>query len=373
MNNTNNKNKNAQAINSSSLCSKSPDSDTFVDVNCMIMNEKLENFIINANRQLTDKKQLCETLTNLIENICSLIEYEKKSDDIQKFKSELLTKINEFQNNFEMESSTKQKEIKSNPSKEVSIQTDFNSLSSNEKVNHSNTIQESLDLNSFEKLSLGLANEINMIRAETNMFKNKIKKQNELIKILINNCSRSQHDCSSSIDNNNKSISTIESVSQVEKISNPIQKDNHNQNDNSDEEDDDYLSPGSSPTEFVLDKISKIRLKKSKTSQIEPKDTETDTLTEENVNLPKEDFTYMYNLNGFIAVDSNLKYGNQLDNETNSNSNMPTTSNRESSIFKCPKCQISIDSNQLSANTIYQHINICDLDKYNVIIYIISK
>jgi hypothetical protein len=327
------------------------------------MNEKLENFIVNANRQLTDKKQLCETLTNLIENICSLIEHEKKSDDIQKVKSELFTKINEFQNNFEMESSTKQTEIKSSPSKEVSIQTDFNSWSSNEKVNHSNTVQESLDLNSFEKLSLGLANEINMIREETNMFKNKIKKQNELIKILINNCSPSQHDSSSSIDNNNKSISTIESVSQLEKVSNPIQ------NDNSDEEDDDYLSPGSSPTEFVLDKISKFRLKKSKTSQIEPKDTETDTLTEENVNLPKEDFTYMYNLNGFIAVDSNLKYGNQLDNETNSNSNMPTTSNRESSIFKCPKCQISIDSNQLSANTIYQHVNICDLDKYNVCMF----
>ena len=382
MNNSSNNN-DSRAINSSYLCSTSPD--TFVDVNFMIMNEKLENFLVNANRKLTDKNQLCETMKFLIENICSLIEFEKKSDNVQKLKCELLTKIDKYEKDFENEPTTKQQVIKSNHSQEnVSSQTDNNSLTSNERATSSISIQESLNLSSFEKLSVSLVDELNTVRAEANMFKDKISKQNELIKILINNFPPSQPSTSSSIGNNNNNnpTSSSESItlnqtlikSEEDKPNIPVQIKDTNQNDNDEDEDDYYTSPGTSPTDFVFDRISRIRKQQqipttTTTNQIEPRDTETETLTEENVNAPTENVTYLYNLNDFIAVDSTLQYGNQLDNETNNNLNVPYTSNHQLSIFKCPSCQISIDSNQISTKVIYDHVTNCDLDKHNVIIF----
>ena len=382
MNNSSNNN-DSRAINSSYLCSTSPD--TFVDVNFMIMNEKLENFLVNANRKLTDKNQLCETMKFLIENICSLIEFEKKSDDVQKLKCELLTKIDKYEKDFENDATTKQQVIKSNHSQEnVSSQTDNNSLTSNERATSSISIQESLNLSSFEKLSVSLVDELNTVRAEANMFKDKISKQNELIKILINNFPPSQPSTSSSIGNNNNNnpTSSSESItlnqtlikSEEDKPNIPVQIKDTNQNDNDEDEDDYYTSPGTSPTDFVFDRISRIRKQQqipttTTTNQIEPRDTETETLTEENVNAPTENVTYLYNLNDFIAVDSTLQYGNQLDNETNNNLNVPYTSNHQLSIFKCPSCQISIDSNQISTKVIYDHVTNCDLDKHNVIIF----
>lgn len=259
----------------------------------MVLTEKIEHHLLETNKLFTDETKFKSSIEYLIKNFWSIIAYGYNDKNLSKLKhvrDDLLLKVD-----------------KVDKLVSIAIQTQ------DQKRETSNLI------NSISLIN-GLDTELVSVKQETFSLKEKVLRQNELLKAFI---------------------SEISNVTNLHE-----QSLNKNPDTSLDQE----------------DKSS--RMSKSQTS-LGPAEPET------SINKATHDY-YYYNVNGYIAIDGTLELNEQIEKKPSVNGEAesepsPSASEEvkernESLLYKCPKCKTSVDSASISYETYQLHIENCDAD-----------
>jgi len=300
---------------------------------------KLDYYLIETNKIFKTNEDCIDSVKYLIKNIWSLIAHEcteQSLGDFKKVRDELITKLNKMDS-----------EIKENMS------------------------SSQLGTNSIDLISNV---EVETITNETNTLKEKLQKQNEMLKELKQQIENSK-------------LKTKEKVKEIvkEPVEEPEKPD----------EDDECNSPSSSPTNLLAtvfqkymnkekkgqeqysnEKIKELSLKQDLQETInEPsvhqKVIETTTEPKETIQIQKSKSNdyYLYNSNDFIAVQMNSMDATLVTDEDMSNQARNIfTSQLQSEVptlFTCPKCKESFDASSFEETDVFitkfeNHISSCN-------------
>lgn len=302
----------------------------FVDVNSFVISEKLESYLIAVNELLTDKSKLGASLDYLVRGIWSLIAFEYNSktvESVKKVVDGLLLNIKKFESN------------------EVYI-------------NSATETKSTLSIQSPNPELISITNELISHSQNAQNIKDKIQKQNEMLKELIN---------------------------ELNKENTPEVRDNQ-------DDADEYFSPGSSPNSSSLF-MSKLKgffkkqhlhkddcKNKVKTSDFIVTDKSESLMdsihsnqdipctSSQDINgISKRDCFY-YNLNGFIAVDNSIENSTKalskfdIDNRNESLATLVASPiDRKPETYYCPKCKTSVNKSNITLEKFNHHYMNCDL------------
>lgn len=207
--------------------------DGFIDVNSLVIAEKIEQHLKEANRLFTDSSKLKLCMEYLINNFWSLVAYlytDENLADVKDLRDSLLSKLNK--------AITELKKTEMSESKD----------SMNTVLGQSMTM---LQLNDLSK-------EMRACKEETDSFKEKILAQNQMLKEFIRQVEEKsiQDVKASSLEGLSTNLSITPTIQILERVDNEPVKANglvyKVEEDVEEEEEDDEISPGSSPSEFSV-------------------------------------------------------------------------------------------------------------------------
>ena len=393
----------------------------YVNVNedTMHIYEKIESHFSAANKLFVDKRAMCSAIDYLIRSIWSIVaaasecdNYDKPSSSssssshLNEFKAsrdELLAKLHRHCNEHQPTaacSSSSSLSARSSPTVAATVVKRECSLSSS-SMRHSNMTSNS----SFESIK----SELDSCRVDGVSLKHKVLEQNKMIRAFLTELTQCNAELSS--------------ATAATAAATPSKQDAG----------DDSLrpSPGTSPTSGLLAMLSRQQPKQQQQQQsfIQTNEAVDDDYDDESqaktlepdvtaatpasapVATPTDatknanDF-YYYNTNGYIAIDNTLQYvhdnNNQLSDDAAPQPRLRAhqqqqvqPQKRQSTlisdddhdvavfvkgepqaaacndalIYQCPKCQVSIEAQQIAFDVYERHVAECDMSKYHVCVF----
>jgi hypothetical protein len=350
----------------------------YVDVQNIILAEKIEQYLTETNRLLKDETQFKLAFNYLINHFWSIIAFQYNDENLDKVKRLrdcLLEKIDSI----------------------------------DKKIQNSNLNLTSLSNESSINV-IDFESELDVFKHSANQIKNKIAHQNEIVKNLIHSFAISNTE-STTESNSQKSDSTTTSRQQKE-------ADNEHEKEDEEEDGNSVISPSSSPTSFVFDYFAnKYKSVKDRNPSLVDQSSASalsslNTLTEQQVEQtaqqneqkPVNNDYFYYHVNDYIAIDKTMELHEELwpkkdelvnndsvlssanssfarinDSYTNETRDpavfidskltpiepSPATSsssstNQKNSNYECPFCKLSADPASISYNLFEEHVSECE-------------